>query len=74
MWLDDDDEYPCVYISVFLEGGTWRRRFWSGLKHMFGYNCRYGHFDEFILRPEDCDRLIRIIESLKSFSKKGAGN
>lgn len=64
-WFDDDEEYPCVYASVFLDGPPWHRRLWLGLKYILGYKSRYGHFAEFMLRPEDADRLIGVCEALK---------
>lgn len=68
-WFDDDEEYPCVYASVFLGSVPWPRRVWLGIRYIFGYNCRYGHFDEFLLRAEDADRLIAIAEALKKATK-----
>lgn len=65
LWLDEDPEFPCVYLSVFLDNRPWYGRLWNGIKYILGYKCRYGHFDEFILRPQDCERLIGILERLK---------
>lgn len=64
-WFDDDKEDPSVYVSVFLANAPWHKRIWAALKYVMGYKCRYGHFDEFILRPGDCDRLMGILERLK---------
>lgn len=64
-WFDDDDKFPCVYASIFLGSAPWPQRVWNAVKYVFGYKCRYGHFDEFLLRPEDCDRLIALAERLK---------
>lgn len=69
-WFDDDKDFPCVYVSVFLEEYPWYRRLWLGLKYIFGHKCRYGHFSEFMLRPEDADRLASIAEGLKSSGAK----
>ena len=68
-WLDDDPSDPSVFVSVFLANDSWYRRIASGLKYILGYKCRYGHFDEFILRAEDCDRLIGILEKLKAVGR-----
>ena len=42
--------------------------FWSrlrkGLRYIFGYKCRYGHWDEIILTPQHIPQFQRIIESL----------
>lgn len=65
LWLDNDEDYPCIYASVFLDGEPWHRRLWLGLKYIMGHKSRYGHFGEFMFRPEDADRLISMIEALK---------
>lgn len=64
-WFDDDKDDPCIYASVFLGSCPWYERIWKSAKYVFGYKCRYGHFDEFLLRPEDCDRMIGLLERLK---------
>lgn len=65
LWFDDDPGWPCVYASVFLDNGPWYKRLWAATKYVFGYKCRYGHFDEFVLHPDDADRLISILDRLK---------
>lgn len=65
MWFDDDPDFSCVYISVFLGNYGFIKRAWNALKYVFGYKCRYGHFDEFMLRPEDADRFIAVLKRLK---------
>jgi hypothetical protein len=57
-------------MSVFLSNGPWYSRLVSGLKYIFGHKSRYGHFDEFILRAEDCDRLISVLERFKAAGGK----
>lgn len=62
-WDNDDNE---VYASVHLV--TWRsfwKRLWHGLKYAFGYKCRYGSFDEVILRKEDADNLQKVVDHLQ---------
>ena len=67
---DEDEDFPCVYVHVFLSNGPWYKRVWDALKYVFGYKCRYGHFDEFLLRLEDCDRLIGVVRRLKEASDR----
>ena len=62
-WNNDDNE---VYASVHLV--TWRsfwKRLWYGLKYAFGYKCRYGSFDEVILRKEDVSNLQKVVDYLQ---------
>lgn len=70
LWFDDDKDFPCVYVSVFLSNEGWVKRLRNAFRYVLGYKCAYGHFDEFILREEDCDRLIAILKRLKKTAKK----
>ena len=62
-WDNDDKE---VYISIHLANylGFWKRLL-EGIKYIFGHKCRYGQFDEIILRKEDADNLQKIVDHLK---------
>jgi hypothetical protein len=55
-----------VYIHTHLT----KRPFWErvsyGLKYIFGYQCRYGAFDEFIINPDDTDGIEKIVKYLKN--------
>ena len=63
-WNNDYDE---VYVDTHLTTykGFWKR-LWYGLKYTFGYKCRYGAFDEVILRKEDADNLQKVVDYLKA--------
>jgi len=60
----DEDE---VYISVQLYGRTFWERLVRGIKYIFGYQCRYGHWDVTTIRIDQAERirdlLNRYIES-----------
>lgn len=62
-WDNDDKE---VYVSVHLANymGFWKR-LWHAVKYVFGYKCRYGAFDEVILRKEDADNLQKVVDHLR---------
>jgi len=63
LYLKTDDPVDReVYLSVFLETDGFFRRLWTALKYVFGYKCRYGHFGCWILRKEDLERLIKLLE------------
>jgi len=57
--------YPTVYIHTHLS----KRPFWErvkyGIKYIFGYQSRYGAFDEFIFNSEDSEKLQDIANYLK---------
>lgn len=66
--LDDDSE---IYSKVFLND---YRSFWQRLvvsiKYLFGYKCKYGHWDCFIMKAEDAQRLsdlcLRLVKHKES--------
>jgi len=37
-----------------------------GIKYIFGYQSKYGAFDEFIINPKDANKLEKIVKYLKS--------
>ena len=53
----------CLLVSTHLtpEYNIWKR-IWYGIKYIFGYKCRYGHFDEFIFNPDDYIRLRNFLD------------
>lgn len=59
-----------VYVSVHLIP-EYRifRRIWNAIKYIFGHRSIYGHFDEFIFKSEDADKL----QSIVNFLKDGTG-
>jgi hypothetical protein len=40
-----------------------------GLKYIFGRQCNYGAFDEFIFNPKDADKLQELVNYLKDLKK-----
>jgi hypothetical protein len=67
IWVPD-----FVYHSIYWIAARIRRT-WIGIKYIFGYKCKYGHWDCFNLHPEDCDRLIEFIQKYKK-ARKGNNN
>lgn len=61
--LDADDDPATLYLGVYMDNrrGLWRRA-WLALKYTFGYQCQYGAFGNWILRPEDAGRLRALID------------
>jgi hypothetical protein len=57
---------PMIYTNVYLNNWEhWYKRVWTAIKYVFGYKCKYGHWDCFILRYEDADRMIAMLTKLK---------
>lgn len=60
---DVDDNY--VYCSIHLVKYRFFKRLIHGIKYIFGYTCRYGHFEEFILSDRHVDKLKTLTNSLE---------
>ncbi len=61
-----DDGGPELYVHIYLN--QYRnvfKRVWVALKYIFGYRCRYGHWDSWTMLPEDCDRMIGLLEKFR---------
>jgi len=41
----------------------------AGLKYIFGYKCKYGQWEEFILKPEHASQLRKLSELLSQYNK-----
>jgi hypothetical protein len=65
MLYSEDDGYPMVYSHVHLNKRPFFERLKYAIKYIFGYKCRYGAFDEFILNPDDAERLQSVVNYLK---------
>lgn len=62
-----DKDWEEVFVSIHLnpEYKIWKR-IWMGIKYIFGYRSCYGHFDEFIFKKEDADKLQSVVNFLKN--------
>ena len=52
---DPDADEPgeqFIYIYTHLAAQGFWRRLVTGLRYIFGYKCKYGHFDEVVIGPE----------------------
>lgn len=59
---DTDDNL--VYCHIHLINQSFWNRLKSGIKYIFGYHCRFGHWDEFIWRPEHATKLRELADLL----------
>ena len=57
---------PMIYIHTHLNKRPFWERLKYGIKYIFGYQCRYGAFDEFIINPSDTDKLKEVIKYLNN--------
>jgi len=61
-----DNEDDLFYVVTFLNNTHFLCRIWNATKYIFGYKCKYGHFNEFILKNEDVNKLIKLLEISKN--------
>lgn len=55
--IEYDNDDNLIYCHIHLVKKGFLRRLKAGLKYIFGYKCRYGHWDEFIFKPEHLKQL-----------------
>lgn len=64
-----DEENERVYCSIHLVELPFWKRLKNGIKYIFGYQCKYGHFEEFILAKWHIKQLNKVVYFLKNVSK-----
>jgi hypothetical protein len=52
-----------LYMTFFLENGSWPRRLLTAIKYVFGHKSNYGHFDEVVLGREEINRLLETLKN-----------
>lgn len=67
--IEHDNEDNLTYCHIHLVQHGFLRRLKAGLKYIFGYKCRYGQWDEFILKPEHANQLRELSELLSQHSR-----
>lgn len=63
--LDKEDKE--IYTSIFLNNylNIFKRLF-VAIKYIFGYKCKYGHWDCWVMRDEDIQKLSDMLDNYKS--------
>lgn len=60
-----DAEHPklsSITIEVQLSKyAPWHQRVWKAVKYVFGYECKYGHWDVTILNVEEVNKLHMLL-------------
>jgi hypothetical protein len=62
--FDDDDE-GIVYFSIHLTKKPFFERLKHAIKYIFGYQSRFGAFDEVIISSKDINSLQSVINHIK---------
>lgn len=58
------DDEPEVYVEMHLKPLPFWERLRLGIKYIFGYQSRYGSFDEIILNKSHISTLNKVIDKL----------
>lgn len=61
-FIEDDEVFVSIHL---LPEYNILKRIWKAIKYIFGYRCQYGHFDEFIFKKSDADKLQKVVNYLK---------
>ena len=71
-WYPDDPDWnDLLYFSVHLnQSYSFWKRLWNGIKHAFGYRCRFGAFDEILLNKHDVKRLQTVLDNFVKANEK----
>ena len=67
----DEEKTPTIYTTIFLN--QYRnifKRIWVAIRYVFGYRCKYGDWDCWLLRSEDVDRLIGMLNEYKAVEEE----
>jgi len=64
--LDEDEKTGnSVYFEVHLSKKPFVERVIYAIRYIFGRQCKYGAFEEFIMNPNDSESLQKIVDHLK---------
>ena len=71
---DDDPDWDRVYVHIHLsqDAGFWKR-LGRAINYLFGHRTKYGDFDEFIINPDDANKVQRIATHLKKIKQRAEG-
>lgn len=59
------DDTPEVYAEIHLNKLPFWKRLRYAIRYVFGYQCQYGAFDEFLFSEEHIEPLEEILKTLR---------
>ena len=63
---DDPSDFDELSVEIHLTPVYgFFQRIRHAIKYVFGHRSRYGDFDNVIIDPKDCDRIVAYFEKLK---------
>lgn len=63
---DKNEDYRSVYCMIHLNKLPFFKRLYNGIKYIFGYKCKYGDFEEFIIDKNNVCKLKEIINYIEN--------
>ena len=51
-----------VYVMMYLRKHKFFSRLWHGIKYIFGYQCKYGGFEEVVLDVEKIKEMKKFLQ------------
>jgi hypothetical protein len=60
--IEYDPEDNLTYCHIHLVKFSFFKRLKNGFKYIFGYKCRYGHFEEFIFKPQHVKTIYEMLQ------------
>ena len=64
LYEEDEETGNMCYVHVHLTKLPFWKRIKYAFRYIFGYQCRYGAFDEFILNPDDAPKIQKLADYL----------
>ena len=63
--LDNGKLIKSVYCSILLNNLPFFSRLKNAIKYIFGYKCKFGHFEEFIIDSNNVEKLKKVIDFIE---------
>lgn len=63
---DDDEIYVEMHLNPCL---PWYKRVWQAVRYVFGYRCKYGHWNCTVINREGAKKLRAILDEFEAPSK-----
>ena len=72
--MDPDDEFPELWLDIFLADTVWYKRLWKGIQYIFGKKSKYGHFGNWSLDIKDIPKMqAMLVEYEDAYNKSKFG-
>ncbi len=65
-FTEDAELYAEIHLNQYR---NIFKRIWVAIKYVFGYKCRYGHWDVWTLNQKDCERLRNLVDKIIEWKK-----